>query len=46
MVFWPQVARAFCHRGDNRLTAQTFTDSPNRKEQKRTDLTGAPIWRS
>ena len=24
------------------LTAQTLTDSPNRKEQKRTDLTGAP----
>ena len=24
------------------LTAQTLTDSPQRKEQKRTDLTGAP----
>jgi quercetin dioxygenase-like cupin family protein len=24
------------------LTAQPLTDSPNRKEQKRTDLTGAP----
>jgi len=24
------------------LTAQTSTDSPNRKEQKRTDLTGTP----
>ncbi|WP_227753620.1 MULTISPECIES: cupin domain-containing protein [Ramlibacter] len=24
------------------LTAQTLGDSPNRKEQKRTDLTGAP----
>lgn len=24
------------------LVAQTLTDSPNRKEQKRTDLTGAP----
>jgi quercetin dioxygenase-like cupin family protein len=24
------------------LTAQTFTDSPQRKEQKRTDLTGTP----
>lgn len=24
------------------ITAQTLTDSPNRKEQKRSDLTGAP----
>jgi len=24
------------------ITAQTLTDSPNRKEQRRTDLTGAP----
>ena len=28
--------------GFSELTAQTLTDAPQRKEQKRTDLTGAP----
>lgn len=32
----------FCLGLATGLTAQTLTDSPQRKEQKRTDLTGAP----
>jgi quercetin dioxygenase-like cupin family protein len=35
-------ALLFCLGVATGLTAQTLTDSPQRKEQKRTDLTGAP----
>ena len=35
-------ALLFCLGLATGLTAQTLTDSPQRKEQKRTDLTGAP----
>ena len=36
------AALIFCLGLATGLTAQTLTDSPQRKEQKRTDLTGAP----